>query len=266
MQNSLVKEQIKKRVVRSGNSGAVWVPKHWLGEEIVVTRLETPKLSLQEEILNLLLTHLKDISGIFLYGSYARKEETQDSDIDVLVVAKNKFTLERTKKFDISVIESAKIKDAAQRNPFVHAIIHEAKPLMNSSLLEELQHCPTDFKHFIRWFKETTADSMESTKELLDLDKLESDHLTSYSAIYSLLLRLKGVFLIKSILRHKEFSNVLFKQFLTRFISASEFVTLLRIYRSIRDNTKLEHANISLSLAYKLLDILQKEVKHLHAQ
>lgn len=266
MQNYVVKEQIRKRVVRSGNSGAVWVPKHWLGEDIVVTRLETPKLSLAEELLHLLLPHLKDISGIFLYGSYARNEETQNSDIDVLVIAKSKFTLRHTKRFDLTVIEASKIQEAVQKNPFVYAIIHEAKPLMNSSLLEELQHYPTDFKHFIRWFKETTADSMKSTKELLDLDKLTSNYLTSYSTIYSLLLRLKGVFLIKSTLLHRAFSNALFKKFVTHFISASEFAKILKIYRNVRDNKNIQDINIEVTLAYKLLALLQKEVKHLHAQ
>ena len=39
MQEQITKEQIRKRVVRSGNGGAVWVPKDWLGEEIIVTRI-----------------------------------------------------------------------------------------------------------------------------------------------------------------------------------------------------------------------------------
>ncbi|HBE02769.1 MAG TPA: hypothetical protein DC049_09875, partial [Spirochaetia bacterium] len=51
----MFKEQIRRKVARSGNGGAVWVPKDWLGEEIIVTRLETPKLSLEEELINILL-------------------------------------------------------------------------------------------------------------------------------------------------------------------------------------------------------------------
>ena len=62
MQNQMFKEQIRRKVARSGNGGAVWVPKDWLGEEIIVTRLETPKLSLEEELINILLPYLKNIS------------------------------------------------------------------------------------------------------------------------------------------------------------------------------------------------------------
>ena len=44
MQNLVIKEQLRKKVNKSGNSGAVWVPKAWLGEEILITR-QDPKIS-----------------------------------------------------------------------------------------------------------------------------------------------------------------------------------------------------------------------------
>jgi putative transposon-encoded protein len=31
-----VKELIEKKVAKSGNGGAVWVPKRWLGEKVVI--------------------------------------------------------------------------------------------------------------------------------------------------------------------------------------------------------------------------------------
>ncbi len=264
MKNQLIQEQIRKRVARSGNSGAVWVPKDWLGEEILVTRLQTPKLSLGEELINILLPYLKDISGIFLYGSYARKEETKGSDIDVLIIAKNTFTMKHTKKFDITVLETSKIEDVVQKNPFIYAMLREAKPLFNSSLLEELQQSKKNFKPFIRWFKETTLDSIVSTKELIDLDSEESTYLTSYSVVYSLLLRLRGIFLLHSVLTNKPFTNALFKKYLTRFISVSSFIKLLQIYRNVRDNKKIDSVQIEIVLANKLLDLLQREVGSFH--
>ena len=263
MQNSIIKEQIRKKVARSGNGGAVWVPKDWLGEEIIITRIETPKLSLEEELINIILPHLKDVSGIFLYGSYARKEETKDSDVDILVIAKNKFKIEKTKRFDINVIEVKKIKEAVQKNPFIYAIINEAKPIINSYLLEELKQSKRDFKYFIKWFKETTHDSIKITNEFIDLDKMESNYIVSYNVIYSLILRLKGIFLIKSILEDKEFSNLSFKRFITQFISESEFRKLYEVYRFIRNDKKLENLKIEISLIKKLFEVLQREVKNL---
>ncbi len=264
MQKQLIREQFRKRVARSGNSGAVWVPKDWLGEEIVVMRLATPKLSLKEELLHILLPHLSSISAIFLYGSYARNEETKDSDIDVLIVAHQKFSLKPVQRFDITVIEHAKLHDSVQKNPFLYALVHEAKPLMNSVLLEELRQIQPHFKSFIIWYKETTKDSIASSKELLDLDKLESDYLTSYSVLYSLFLRLRGVFLLQSLLHKKTFSNASFKQFMTKHISLSEFMTAYTVYKKVRDHQKIATTTIPLFLPYKLLELLQQELRRLH--
>jgi len=151
IQKLAIKEQIVKKVVKSGNGGAVWVPKDWLGEEIIVTRLETPKLSLEEELINILLPYLKNISGVFLYGSYARREETKDSDIDVLVIGKNKLRIGNTKRFDLDFIEIKKIRNVVQKNPFVYAIIKEAKPIFNSDLLDELKQSKKDFSYFRKY-------------------------------------------------------------------------------------------------------------------
>lgn len=266
MQKQIIKEQIRRRVARSGNGGAVWVPKDWLGEEIIVTRVETPKLSLEEELISVLLPNLKDISGIFLYGSYARKEETKDSDIDILVIAKNKFKIKNTKKFDIESIEIKKIKDVVQKNPFVYSIIREAKPIINSSLLDELKQNKKNFKEFIKWFKETTRDSIKSTKELIELDSIESNYLTSYSVIYSLILRLRGIFLINSVLANKEFSNYSFKKFITEFILDFEFKKIYKIYRNVRDSKKIENIKVEITSANKLLEVLQREVENLNAK
>ena len=266
MQNQILKEQIRKKVVRSGNGGAVWVPRDWLGEEIIVTRIETPRLSLEEELINILLPYLKDISGVFLYGSYARKEETRDSDIDILVIAKNKIKLENIKRFDINFIEIKKIKEAVQKNPFIYTIINEAKPIINGYLLDELKQIKKDFKDFIKWFKETTNDSIKSSKELINLDQLDSNYLTSHSVIYSLILRLKGIFLIKSILSNKEFSNSSFKKFMIKFIPEFEFKKIYKIYRDVRDDKKIEDVKIEIDIANKLLEILQKEIGDLNAK
>ena len=49
MQNVAIKEQLLKTVVKSGNGGAVWVPKAWLGQEVVVILPQKPKLDVNEK-------------------------------------------------------------------------------------------------------------------------------------------------------------------------------------------------------------------------
>jgi len=256
-----IKEQLKKTVKKSGNGGAVWVPRNWLGEEIIITRLETPKSSIKEKLINFLSPHLKDISGIFLYGSYARKEEASESDIDIIVIAKNKFNISNTGKFDIDIIEFKRIENLIEKNPiFYYSIIKESKPIFNSILLEKLKKIKLNTKNF-KWFIDTTKDSIKSNKELINLDKLESEYISSYSIIYSLTLRLRGVFLMKCLKNNKIFSNKLFKKWLTKYISEYEFKEIYNVYRKLRDNKKVKNVKIEIKSTETLLNLLNKEIR-----
>ena len=67
--NLSIREQIVKTVVRSGNGGAVWVPKNWLGQEVIVILPQKPKLDVKERIIRLLEPYLKDVISVFIYGS-----------------------------------------------------------------------------------------------------------------------------------------------------------------------------------------------------
>lgn len=266
MQNQIIKEQIRKKVARSGNGGAVWVPKDWLGEEILVTRLETPKLSIDEEIINLLLPNLEHISGIFLYGSYARNEETKNSDIDILIVADEKFKVSNIKNFDMNIIEYKDLNEKMQKDPFLFAAIKESKPILNGLLLKEFQKIPHDIKKlkpFIKWFLDTTKDNIVSTREFIDLDKLDSDYVVSYSTVYSTILRLRGIFLINSIINNKDFSNNEFKKWITKKIPAGEYEKIYSVYRKIRDKEKIEKVKIKILYMETLINFLEKEIKGL---
>ena len=261
-----VEEQLVKRVVSSGNGGAVWVPRSWLGEDIVVIRPKKPKLSIAERILRVLVPYLQDVVGVFLYGSYARDEQDSDSDVDVLVVAKNKFTVKKHKKMDIKVVELDKLKETMEKNPIMYlSVIREAKAVVNSSLLDDLKKVKVDYKNF-KWFIETAIDHVKSSKEFIELDKLYSEYLASYSVLYSIMLRLRGVFLIKCLIDKKEYSNKLFKKWLLKHnISALEYKTAYGIYRCVRDNKKVK-SKIKISIAEDLLNILVREINILRVK
>jgi len=218
-----IKEQLVKRVVRSGNGGAVWVPRNWLGEEILISRLEKPKLNVDEEIVRILLPYLKNIIGIYMYGSYARGEETSESDIDILVVGEG-FSVENKGKFDFKVISSDKLKEGIRKDPFLYSIVKEARVILNSNLLLDLRK--VKFLGGFKWFKSSTLDSIKSDKEFLNLDKLDGEYVRSFSVVYSLILRLRGVFLLKRL--EKGFSNKLFKKWV-KYISNNELNSIVSI-------------------------------------
>ena len=263
-----VREQIVKTVVKSGNGGAVWVPKNWMGQEVVVILPQKPKLELKEKIIHLLEPYLKDIVSVFIYGSYARHEETKESDIDVVVITEKPLKISiKEPKLEITAFELEKFKKAIEKHPVMYyQIVQEAEPLINSNILEELKKIKINKGNFKDYLNET-KEHIKSSRELLELDKLDGEFIKSYSTIYSAILRLRGIFIIWGILYKDKFSNKKFKKWMVKKgIGNNEFELCYAAYRVVRDNTKIKNLNIKNSAAEKLLNILEKELNALEAR
>ncbi|MBI2652177.1 nucleotidyltransferase domain-containing protein [Candidatus Woesearchaeota archaeon] len=264
-----VKEQIVKTVVKSGNGGAVWVPKDWLGQEVVVILPEKPKLELKEKIIHLLEPYLKDVVSVGIYGSYARNEQKKDSDVDVLVITKDKNIKLSFKedKLDIISFPIDKLKKAIEKYPTIYyQVVQEAEPLINAYILEELKNVKINKESFRAYLKET-KEHLKSNKELLELDKIDNTYVKSYSVLYSSMLRLRGLLIIKSILKQDKFSNKKFKNWLmSKDLNLKEFEDSYKAYRLIRDNIDTKGLRIKINVAEKVLNILEKELNLLEAQ
>ena len=81
--------KILKEVVSIGNGAAVYVPKEYSGREVLITLPEGID-EIKNRILRSLIEWMPNIIGVYLFGSYARKEEDMLSDIDILVVTQEK--------------------------------------------------------------------------------------------------------------------------------------------------------------------------------
>jgi predicted nucleotidyltransferase/putative transposon-encoded protein len=186
-QEVLNKEQIIRKVTSVGNGAHVFAPKEWIGDNVVIIR--TPLPSLNERILNVLKPYLENILGVFLYGSYARGEQRQDSDIDILIISSKKFKI-KEKGFEIIILERDEISKAIKIAPvLIYSSFMEAKPIINSKLFYDLRK---DYKpvpeDFIKYIKET-KNIIKINEELLDP--------------YSIFLRLRGIYIIEKILSGK---------------------------------------------------------------
>ena len=250
-----IKEQIRKIVVKSGNGGAVWVPKDWLGEEVVVILPEKPKLGLHEQVIHALAPYLKDVVAVGIYGSHARHEQTKDSDIDVLVITKDKLRLKK-QGLDIMSMTAEQLEKAIVKYPVMYyQIVQEVQPLINSSVLDTLKSIPLKKESFKAYIKET-EEHLQSSRELLELDKLDGTVLKSYSVVYSALLRLRGLFIISCFLEKKAFTNKKFKEW-TVSNGLEHFDKLYEIYRLVRDNKKIT-VSIELPQVERLLSIVER--------
>ena len=160
-----------------------------------------------------------------------------------------------------------KFKAAVEKYPVMYyQIVQEAEPLINGHVLEELRNIKIR-KNALKKYLVETKEHITSNLELIELDKLDGSYIKSYSTIYSLVLRLKGIFIIKCILNKLRYSNKLFKKWLAKNgLKNSEFAQCYDAYTLVRGNKSTSNLKISALIAEKLLDILKKEVNLLEVK
>lgn len=255
--SQLHKEQIIRIVSSVGNGAHIFAPKEWINEKVLIVRLE--KKSIKEEILQRLYPHLDKIMGVFLYGSQARNEATENSDIDVLVIAKEKFKIEKEENFDFIVISEDSLNEAIKINPIMlYSIFKEAKAIINEEYLSKLRNIkinPTLFKPFIQ----TTKESIKSDEEIIELDK-KTGKTVSNSVLYSLILRLRGIFIIKHLLSKKSYSNSLFKTWINHKCKI-DYEKVYSVYQALRSGKELKD-ELPIEIGEILIDLLKEELKN----
>jgi predicted nucleotidyltransferase len=196
------REQIVREVTPVGNGAHIFAPKEWMGEKVVILR--TPKPSLKKRILGILEPHLENILGVYFYGSYARGEQRQDSDIDILIISNKNFKI-KEKGFEIIVLKKDKIREAIKIAPLlIYSALMEARPLINSELLENLRK---NYKTKARDFKEY----IRETKDIIGINE-------ELFSPYSIVLRLRGIYIIERLLAGKNYSYDAFKKWVFKDI------------------------------------------------
>ena len=246
----IIQEQIRKKVVGFGNGSIVYTPKDWIGREVVIT---LPKLPLKEEILDVLSSYFPYIEGVYLYGSYARNEQEKDSDVDILVIADKKFKIER-KGFEVNVHTLESLRRNLEENPLYLLILKEAKIIFNGNLLEEFKKRVIKKKEF-RNFLEDTERILKIDRGIIDLEKKVFEE---SSVIYSLILRLRGLYMMGCLLRNKKYGNKDFKEFMNKNKISKDF---FKIYRGIRDNKKNNKVKVKKEEVEKLYFLVKNETE-----
>lgn len=237
-----LQEQIVRKVMPSGNGAHVFAPKAWVGEDVVIVR--AIRSSVREKILDVLEPHLGDVKGVYLYGSYARKENDKDSDIDVLVITNEKLKIKK-KGFEIICLREEDIEKALKVAPLLlYSALAEAEAIVNLSLLEKLRDKYglklNDLKDYINESKRI----IEINRELLDP--------------YSIMLRLRGVYIIRSLLSEEKSSNKKFRDWILRNVGDIDYDVVYRSYRRYKEGVGTGDVN-EVDLR-RLLEFLEKEI------
>ena len=141
----------------------------------------------------------------------------------------------------------------------MYSIFKAAEPVINSSYLESLKKIRINPRIF-RTFVNDTKKSVKSSEEIMELDK-KTGKTASNSILYSLILRLRGIFIINRLLKNQEYSNRTFKKWITNNCKVS-YDKIYRIYRGVRDNINIKE-EILIEEAEILLKLLKQEIKKL---
>lgn len=244
--------ELTRSVLKWGNSAGILLPREWVGKEARVILIDRT-LQIKKEVFDILKDYLEDISGIYLAGSYARNEQTKDSDIDIIAISKNLKKEIVSGKYHVSIISLENIKKTLEKNPIlILPRFFEAKTILNNSLLEEIKSFKVQ-KDSFNGFIEETKRIVRINDGLLQMQEEYSD----LEVVYSLILRLRGIFLIKNLLNKKDYSNSLFLKWLSESLGENA-EDLLESYKVIKED-RLSKVKIKTKKVKALLELLKKE-------
>ena len=139
----------------------------------------------------------------------------------------------------------------------MHSIIFEAKPIINAKLLNELREKYRPNSKSFNEFLRSTKNIIKVNKEFLSSEKKE--YVSGEAVVYSLILRLRGLYIINSLLNKKSYSNKDFKMWIKNNLPNLDFDSIYGNYISSKNNEKLKF-RVKLNDLIILLDFLSNQV------
>jgi len=200
--------ELIRNTIRVGNSAGVLLPKEWLNTEVKVV---LQPLNITNDVIQTLMKEdlLKDTFGAYIVGSYARKEQTIDSDIDILVITINTNKRIKNGKYDILLISKDNLEKELKTNVLpLLPMLFESKPIINKSLADSYRKTTLTKKN-LRWHLETTKSAMKMVEKDIEVSK-ELKQETGDATAYSLILRLRTLYIIDSIKNKKMWTKLEF--------------------------------------------------------
>jgi predicted nucleotidyltransferase len=245
-----MKELLIKPIVKVGNSAGVILPREWLNGKARIELYEEP-LDINKDVLELIKDYMEDIMGVYLVGSYSRNEQEEDSDIDILVISNSIKKEIISGRYNISIYTLDSIEKTLKNNVLmILPRLLEAKVIFNKSLLERLKNQKIN--------KESFKEFIDSSKRILKINKdlFNIDKKLDKNNIYSLILRLRGFFIISCLINRKPYSKAGFKSYLEKH--EINYSKLYLIYKAVKLNKPLKEE--SYEGGEKLINLLEQEI------
>lgn len=251
-----------KRAVKAGNSSAVILPRAWLNQEVRIELVEKNKEKILFETLEIAKKYmgLDRIIGVYLAGSYARGEETKESDIDILVITDSvdkEMIYEGS--YNILIISKELLSQKLKEDLFpIGQMIKEAKALINSNYLSSIKVKVT--KENTKWYLNTTEEKLKLIKLALENTK---NNTIDNKVIYTLILRIRTLHIIDKLINNKEYSKKEFLKLISKISGKNAYNSYLSIKNNLTEANKTtkEEAEKLYSYLKKQLDDVKKMLK-----
>ena len=251
-----------KKAVKAGNSSAVILPRSWLSKEVRVELIEKTTDKILAEVIEIAKRYidLKEIIGIYLVGSYARGEESEDSDIDILIItSESNKEMIREGIYSILIVSKELLEQKLKSDLFpVGQMIREARALINASYLEFLKVIVT--KDNVKWYLETTKEKIDLAAEILEKTKRK---VVNNRLVYTLILRIRTLYIIQKLIKNQDYSNIDFVKLIARVSgSKNAYDSYLAIKNDLReeDITTGEEAEKLYFYLKKQLDEVNRQI------
>jgi predicted nucleotidyltransferase len=249
--------ELVKQVVKVGNSAGVVLPREWLNGMARVELVRKP-INIKKDVLEIVDEYLEDVLGVYLVGSYARGEETKESDVDILVVTSEINKKIKKGKYNVIMISEKELKDVVGNVvlPFV-PMIREAKVLMNWELIDGYKDAEITWKG-LKWHIELAKSALKINKKFINIDQIENEMLGDGIA-YSLILNLRTVYIIDCLRKNKLWST---KELLKLIKGISGSLNFYEGYLRSKNGAK-EKKNLKVDEAIKLYEYVSDKLKEL---
>ena len=247
---------ITKKAREVGTSAGVLLPRSWLNKQVVVTLYEPSREKILLEVMSCLFEHKlnEEAKGVYLFGSYGRGDYEIDSDIDVLVLTSNTNEVIRKDNYEILVVSEDSFLKNLKSSLNYQSILREAKVVLNEELFDKYRAIA----------KKQGFDYRSLLKEIESVFKINKDTVRMCGeermvvpdgVVYSLILRLRELYLIKCILSSKSYQ----KEDFLKAVGEKAYLSYLRVKRDNKelDNTPADELKNLLELSEKWL----KELK-----
>jgi predicted nucleotidyltransferase len=245
-----------KRTVRAGNSSAVVLPKAWLNREVRIELVRKTDEIILKEIIELLEDKipLEEVIGIYIVGSYARGEETAESDIDILVITDGvEHASIELGAYSIMIVSSRSLKYKLENDLLpIGSMIMEAKPLLNANYLKGI--IVNASKKNVDWYVRTTDDKLKLARRALN--KLKNVEYAPSELVYTLVLRIRTLLMIKGIISKKIYSK---KRFVDLIQKISGGKGAYSDYSAVKNNSRKYHKT-TINETEKIYNYLEKEL------